>query len=108
MFIVWQGAGFTAVLVPFLFALGGNYLIDEWMGKGYYSSHSWAPAVSLAISAAVVWFIGYSLKKFPPTEHIDPKTNQIVQVFEKHTIFWIPLQYFALVLAAFSVYILLK
>jgi hypothetical protein len=105
--IIWQGAGFAGILFPFIFVLGGQYGLDAVMGEGYYSSHSWAPALFLSLAAAAVWVSGSTLNNRPGRELIDAKTQQKVLLKEKHTIFWIPLQYFSIVILAFAAYMLL-
>lgn len=102
--IVWQGAGFAGVLVPLVFVFLGNFGLDKVFGDGYYSSHAWAPMFVLTLSAMVVWWFGKRLNDLPGKELIDPQTQQKVVLKEKHTIFWIPLHYFAFVIVAFAIF----
>lgn len=104
--IVWQGAGFAGILIPLIFVALGNYGLDKALGDGYYSSHSWAPMSMLMASALVVWWLGKRLANLPGRELIDPQTQEKVILKEKHTIFWIPLHYFAVVLAVIAILIL--
>jgi hypothetical protein len=108
MFIVWQGVGFMGLLVPVLFLVGGNALVDSMLGKGYSSAHGWSMALMIALSAAVVWFIGWKLNARPGRQLIDAQTQEVLTFKPKHTIFWIPLQYFAGILAAIALFILFK
>ena len=108
MFIVWQGAGFAGVLVPILIVVLGGMGFDAAMGEGYSESHGWTMALLVLLSAVVVWMLGSNLNSRPGRELIDPATQQVVQLKEKHTIFWIPLQYFAVVLAVIAAFILFK
>jgi hypothetical protein len=101
--IVWQGAGFTGVLVPMFFMLAGQYGLDAALGTGYYSSHTWSPVTMLLASSIVLWFFGNRLENRPGRELIDPQTQEKVVLKEKHTIFWMPLHYFAVVLAVIAV-----
>ena len=104
--VIWQGAGFAGVLFPIILLLAGQYGLDAVMGDGYYSSHSWAPASLLAIAALAVWAFGATLNKRPGRELVDPQTQEKVVLKEKHTIFWMPLQYFAIVILAFAAFML--
>lgn len=104
--IVWQGAGFAGVLVPIVFMLLGNYGLDKVFGAGYYSAHAWAPALMLIVSAAVLWWFGKRLDNLPVKELIDPKTQEKVILKEKHTIFWMPLHYFAVALVMLALLML--
>jgi hypothetical protein len=106
--IIWQGSGFAGFLFPVIIVFGGQYGVDALMGEGYYSSHHWTTALLLVLSAAAVWFFGSALDKEPGRELIDPKTQQKVLLKEKHTIFWIPLRYFSIVILVFAAYVLLR
>ena len=105
--IIWQGAGFGGFLIPAIIVFGGQYGLDAQMGEGYYTSHPWTTALLLVVTAAAVWVFGSALNKEPGRELIDPVTQERVLLKEKHTIFWIPLQYFSIVILAFSAYVLL-
>lgn len=101
--IVWQGAGLAGVLIPLVFSFLGNYGLDKAFGHGYYSSHAWAPASMLLAAALVVWLFGKHLESIPGRELMDLKTQQKVVLKEKHTIFWMPLHYFAVAIAGFAI-----
>lgn len=101
--IVWQGAGFLGALIPVIFVLAGNYGLDKYLGTGYYSSHSWAPMSMLLASALVVWLFGKRLANIPGRELIDPNTQERFIFKTRHTIFWMPLHYFAGVLVVFAI-----
>ena len=105
--VIWQGAGFAGVLFPLIFVFGGQYGLDAVMGEGYYTSHNWAPASLLALAAVAVWAFGSAVNRRPGRELVDPQTQEKVVLKERHTIFWIPLQYFSLVILAFAAYMLL-
>lgn len=106
--IIWQGKGVLGVVIPFIFLVVGQIGLDATMGEGYYSSHSWAPAACLALSAVVIWVLGRELNKRPVRELVDPKTQQKVILKEKHTMFWMPLQYFAWLVLVFASYMYFK
>jgi hypothetical protein len=108
MFIVWQGAGLAGVLVPILIVLLGGMGFDAALGDGYSKEHGWTMALLIALSAALVWLIGSKLNNRPGKELIDPETRQMVVLKPRHTIFWIPLQYFAIILAVLAAFVLFK
>ncbi|MFC5476366.1 hypothetical protein [Paraherbaspirillum soli] len=108
MFIVWQGFGFVGVLIPIVFVLLGQLGIDAALGNGYYSSHPWAPALCLILSAVALWFFGSKLNNRPGRELIDPKTQERIILKKKHTVFWVPVQYFSILVAVIAVFMLLK
>jgi hypothetical protein len=95
--VIWQGLGFLAALIPVLIAVLFEMIFDAKFGKGYTNQHHWIWGVSMLVSAPVLWFLGNKLTG-PGRELIDPKTGQVVTLRKKHTLFWIPMQYFGLLL----------
>jgi len=96
--IIWQGLGFLAAIVPILIAVLFEIIFDGRFGKGYTEQHHWIWGVSMFVSAAVLWFLGTKLAD-PGRQLIDPQTGQVVMLRKKHTLFWIPMQYFGIILA---------
>jgi hypothetical protein len=96
--IIWQGLGFLAAIIPVLIAVLFEMIFDGKFGKGYTDRHHWIWGVSMLISAAVLWFLGTKLTDLG-RQLIDPQTGQVVTLRKKHTLFWIPMQYFGIILA---------
>jgi hypothetical protein len=102
MIFIWQGYGFLGLLVPFLMSLITQMTSDSLYEKGFYTSHPIIPAIVLLISSALIWFLGVKLNSEPGKLLIDPKTGQQFEFKKKHTIFWIPMQWFSAVIAAIA------
>ncbi|MBB5056357.1 hypothetical protein HDF16_001026 [Granulicella aggregans] len=96
--IIWQGFGFLAALIPVLIAVLFEKIFDGKFGEGYTDTHHWIWGMSLIISAGIVWLLGNKLTG-PGRVLVDPQTGQAVTLRKKHTLFWIPMQYCALILA---------
>lgn len=95
--IVWQGLGFLAVLIPVIVLL----LADALLGKGFMQEYG--NEMAALVSAALVWFIGKKLNDAPGRELVDPKTNEKILLKQRHTIFWVPMQWFAVLLVIASI-----
>lgn len=108
MIIVWQGFGFLGILIPFLISLVAQMALDAMFEKGFYSGHPLLPATALVISSAIIWFLGVKLNSSPSQVLVDPKTGQQFEFKKKHTMFWIPLQWFSAVIAAMALYLAFK
>ena len=66
------------------------------MGIGYI--------VGSLITAALLWWLGKRLNSAPGRELVDPKTGERLVLRRRHSLFWIPMQWWAipyLVVAAF-------
>jgi hypothetical protein len=97
--IVWSRLGFLALLIPmaiFLVIMG----IDKSYPLGYVNE------IGAAISAIAVWFTGKKLNSATSASKvmIDPETNKEVTFNNKHTIFFVPMEWFSLVWIASAIY----
>ena len=101
--IIWQGFGVIALLIPILVSVLTEASLDGAFGKGYYAAHPLALTLSLLISAVIVWFVGARLNNAPGRVLVDPESGQKVELKKRHTLFWIPMQWFGLVIAAVGV-----
>lgn len=99
--IVWQGFGFLAVLIPI--ALAVLLSIADPSNSLVYGN-----STMLALSAAAVWAVGKKLNGAPGRLLIDPVNRQPVLLKNKHTLFWIPMEWFALAWGAGAVIEMVK
>jgi len=104
--IVWQGFGFLALILPILGYVLTAKLVGSIEGTDYLASHSWPGALGTLIGAAIVWLLALVLDK-PGKTLVDPATGQTVTLKKKHTLFWIPIKYVAIIMAGVALFILL-
>lgn len=89
--IIWQGFGFLAVLIPivvaiiFVFITPSNAEVTDAMLSAIF-----------VVSAIVTWFAGKKLNSKPGKVLIDPETQEKVELKNKHTLFWIPMEWIAI------------
>ncbi|WP_054957318.1 hypothetical protein [Paenibacillus dakarensis] len=89
--IFWRGWGIIGILFPILIAglLAALGFTDE-------NSH-WYYFIGLTLSAIPVWFIGKRLNKDKDEIYTNEKTGERFKLGNRHTLFFIPLQYYAIV-----------
>lgn len=104
--IVWSGLGFLGLLIPFVTAFLAVFVANAAGGQGYGAMHMWPMAVGVLIGAALVYLLSVRLDK-PGRLLIDPATGQRVVMKPRHTLFWIPLRWIALIAAVVGVGMLL-
>jgi hypothetical protein len=92
--ILWSGWG----ILTLLFALGGAALRGALHGLVPALSDHAAIAIGLLAGAAVNWWVGIRLNSQPGRELVDPKTGGKVILKRRHTLFWIPMQYYSALL----------
>ena len=100
--IIWQGFGYLAIVIPFVVLLLMQVGVDGIAGKGYYTAHDWVQSLAVVIAALIVAAVGFYLNRQPGKVLIDPETNQKVEFRRRHTFFWIPLEYWAIIILAFA------
>jgi len=90
--IVWKGLGFLGALIPFVLILLMNSLLGP-------ESIGWA----FLTSAVPVWLLGRYFYKRPAEMMTDPKTKQNILVKPEHDLFWVELDYWAIIFAIFGI-----
>ena len=86
--IIWKGLGILAAIIPIVFIVTSDTLLgQEVVG--------WA----ILTSAVPVWLLGRYFYKRPAELMIDPETNQKVLVKPEHTLFWVEMDYWAIMLS---------
>jgi len=106
----WQGKGYFGLLIPVAIGLAADLGVDRVMGNGWYQANSWAPSVTLTISAIFVWIVGNKLNSQSERVAFESDAGAVVSRKKVHTLFWMPVEWFSLVLlgiAAFNLKFLL-
>lgn len=102
-FVIWRGWGILAVVIPAAIcfvcvAIGG--------ALGGASNRALGPALGLvvggAISAYVVWRLGVRLNSQPGRVLVDPSDGSKVVLRQTHSLFWIPMQWWAPIVGALA------
>ena len=106
--IIWQGLGFLAVVIPFAVLVLTQLGVDGVAGKGYYTAHDWAHVLAILIAAPAVAALGYYLNHRPGKIVIDPETNQKIELRRRHTLFWIPMEYWSVLVLALGVVMMFR
>jgi hypothetical protein len=105
--IFWSGKGFLVAVFTFGFSLIANLTTNSVTGSAvYWDTHKWPVAVSLFAAAVPCWFVGRHLKREVPRVLIDPRTGETVILRKSHTLFFIPVIWWAPLLAVFGVVVL--
>jgi hypothetical protein len=88
-------------------SLAANLVTNWSTGSGvFWDAHKWPLAVSLLISALACWFLGLRFQNRKSRVLRDVETGQEIVVKESHTLFFVPMLWWAPILAAIGVIIL--
>lgn len=105
MFLIWQGLGFLVVILPL-----AVLLVMSLLGALVNLSNMATIVLALILSAAAVFYLGKRFNSRPGRILVDPNTQESVELRKRHTLFWIPMQYWAFpilliaIIAAFALF----
>lgn len=97
--IVWTGWGILGLLLGGL-GIGAGTGIAASLGVPT-DDVNWGTSLGLILAAVAVWYLGQRLNR--PVDGYHPKTGEPVKLRNRHTLFFIPMQYWALIFGAGSV-----
>ena len=95
--VIWQGWGILAVILAVASLILTQLGIDAVMGHGYYTTNSWPKIVAGIIGAVLIGGTGYWLNSKPGKTLIDPETDELIELKQRHNLFWVPMQYWSIV-----------
>jgi hypothetical protein len=100
MIIIWSGWGILVVVFAGA-ALVVGLVLDQ--AVGFRAAHPWLTGLAELLAAAGVWYVGVRLNTANDRTLLDPATGEQVVLRRRHTFFWIPMQYWAVLVAAGAV-----
>jgi membrane protein YqaA with SNARE-associated domain len=100
--VIWSGIGILIIFLPVIFSLAVVPTINSILGDGYCLTHHWTLGPSLVLSAIACWFLGKFLNSQFRTV-IDKKTGREIQLRQRQSLFFIPMQWWSIVFAGFAI-----
>ncbi|AWN47605.1 hypothetical protein DK419_15885 [Methylobacterium terrae] len=94
--IIWSGWGMLSALIAAA-GLVGSVLLDPALARIGIPTPTGVVLV-WATAAALNWWLGTRLNNRPGRELVDPRTGQIVVLRRRHTLFWVPMQYYSILM----------
>mgnify|MGYP000166731658 CR=1 FL=1 len=102
--IIWSGFGFLAALIPIATLVLGGVLCKWVTGDDtLYDNNLLLRLFSFGLASLLVWFLGKRLNGRPGKILIDPATGQPVILKQRHSLFFIPMEYWAFVIALIAI-----
>ncbi len=97
--IIWRGWGILVVIVAALAVVGTQLATTALFGAETYARHNaWLFPLGLALAAPIVWLLGRRLNGRGGRTLVDPATGRRVVVRRDHSLFFIRMEYWAIVL----------
>jgi hypothetical protein len=103
--IIWKGWGVLTFLLPLVCSWAAAFVLDSVYYAGFYKNTPWAMPLVIGLSAIPVAVIGYKLNRKPGRKMIDVETNEVIEIKEKHTLFYIPMQYWSVIIVVLCLWL---
>ena len=99
--IIWKGWGILAVLITAAVMLIFQGIVGAAFGDPqFYKTHDWPKGAALLLSGIAVYFTGCYFNGKPGRVLIDKATGREVTLRHKHSMFFIPMEYWGFILVA--------
>jgi hypothetical protein len=106
--LIWRGWGILAALIPFLALVVVQLVVNALLGPGTYTRNSdWFSPIALLVGAAVLWPLGRRLNGGSGRTLVDPQTGQQVVLRRDHSLFFVKIEYWAVILAVVALIMLI-
>lgn len=105
--IIWKGWGILALIIPVAFSVLIGLGLEYFNGDGFYKNSSVAMPVAFVLAAGFVFWVGHLLAQKTGRVLIDPQSQEKIVLKEQHSMFWIPLRYWGIVLTVIAVWMYL-
>ena len=97
MLIVWRGYGWLVPVVVFAALLLSQLSVDAIYGEGFYTANAWPKQVAFVAAGFLVGAIGFYLNHIKRQLLVDHETGEPVGKAPSHTLFFIPIEYWAVI-----------
>src|SRR5437773_1687891 len=96
VFFIWTRLGFLVPLIALAAMFAGGALLVA-TDSPYFLS------LFMLIAGGALWFLGRALNNRPGRTLIDKESGQEVVVRRSHTFFWVKMEYWGILIAAYAV-----
>ena len=105
----WRGQGIYVVLILFASILITTLFASLILRvENDFSGSKWFLFATFNMAGFFCWRIGNRINSKYPKILIDPKTNEEVEIIERHTFWFIPIKYWGIIYSVIGIYALIK
>lgn len=107
--VIWSRWGILVILLAVACFIATQVVTDSLsQDPQYYKSHGWPKAVAAWIAAVILWPLGRYMNRTQERQLIDPQSGQVVTLRTGggHALFFIPMEYWGIILAVVGVALL--
>ncbi|MDJ0904560.1 MAG: hypothetical protein QNI96_00970 [Woeseiaceae bacterium] len=100
MLIVWRGFGWLVPVIVIAALILTQLAVDAVYGQGFYTANAWPKQAAFIAAAVLVGILGVFLNHMKRGLLIDEESGEVVGKAPSHTLFFIPVEYWAIVVLA--------
>ena len=98
--LIWSGSGILVLVIVGVCVFFSNIFTGQLAADpDYFDLHGWPMGAGILAAAVICWFLGRHLRASGAQTLIDPNTRQPVTFYRRHTLFFIPMHWWGLILA---------
>ena len=101
MLVVWRGFGWLVPIVVFGALILSQLTVDALYGEGFYRANGWPKQAAFIVAAFFVGCLGFYLNHKKRQILIDEESGEAVGKAPPHSLFFIPIEYWAIIVLAF-------
>jgi len=106
--VVWKGWGLLVVGFLFAFVLPTEFVVEHYLGEGQYKALAWPIPLVFLLAAIPTTLLGMKFHNKPARILLDPETGEKVELKSEHSLFWIPMRFWGVILVGLSALIYLR
>ncbi len=100
MLIVWRGFGWLVPVVIIAALILLQLSVDAVYGDGFYTADAWPKQAAFIVAALSVGFLGFFLNHTKRQLLFDEETGEALGKAPAHSLFFIPIEYWAVIIIA--------
>jgi len=102
MLVVWRGFGWLVPVFVFGALILTQLAVDAFYGEGFYTANGWPKQAAFIVAAFSVGLLGFFLNHMKRQILIDEETGEEVGKAPAHSLFFIPIEYWAVIVLALA------
>ena len=100
MLVVWRGFGWLVPIVFFAALIMSQLSVDAVYGDGFYTANAWPKQAAFLLAAVLIALLGFFLNYKRRKILIDEETGRDLGKAPAHSLFFIPIEYWAVITLA--------
>ena len=100
MLVVWRGFGWLVPVFVMAALIVSQLSVDAFYGEGFYTANAWPKQAALALAAVSVGLLGFLVNHVKRKVLIDEETGEALGKAPSHSLFFIPIEYWAIIVLA--------